>query len=121
MADSISATQQFRAVAYLRWRLFANGFRRKGGTGELVARIIVFPFAAVFVIGPVIGASVGAYAAVSRGHAEFLTGIFWAIFALQILVSINLSPPGLSFDPESLIRFPLSFPATSPSASSWAA
>jgi ABC-2 type transport system permease protein len=108
--DRIPAASQFRAVAWLRWRLFANGFRRKGGGGELAARIIVFPIAALFVIGPVAGATLGAYAAVSNGHIELLTAIFWGVFVVQILVSINISQPGLSFDPESLIRFPLSFP-----------
>jgi len=105
----IPASQQFAAVAWLRWRLFANGFRRKGSTGELVARIIVFPFAAMFVIGPVAGASILAYIATSNYSLEYLAGIFWGIFALQIIVSINISAPGLSFDPESLIRFPLNY------------
>ena len=109
-STSISASQQFSAVAWLRWRLFANGFRRKGGTGELVARIIVFPVAALFVIGPVVGATTSAYFATSGGHLEYLTGIFWGIFVIQILVSVNISPPGLSFDPDSLIRYPLAFP-----------
>jgi ABC-2 type transport system permease protein len=108
--DPISAAQQFRAVAWLRWRLFANGFRRKGGTGEIVARIIVLPFAAVFVVLPVLGAGFGAYSAAHSDRLVYLTAIFWGIFALQILVSINISPPGLSFDPESLIRYPLAFP-----------
>ena len=106
----IPASKQFAAVAWLRWRLFANGFRRKGGTGELVARIIVFPIGTLFVVGPVAGASVSAYFATSTGHLDILTGIFWGIFVLQVLVSINISPPGLSFDPESLIRYPLAFP-----------
>ena len=105
----ISASQQFGAVAWLRWRLFVNGFRRKGGTGELVARVIVFPFATLFVLGPVAGASLGAWAAAANGHLEYLAGIFWGIFLLQILVSINIAPPGLNFDPESLIRYPLEF------------
>ena len=105
----ISAAQQFKAIAWLRWRLFVNGFRRKGGTGELVARIIVFPFAALFLIGPVAGASIGSYALTAKGSIPFLSGVFWAIFVLQIVVSINISPPGLSFDPESLIRYPLTF------------
>ena len=105
----IPASQQFKAIAWLRWRLFVNGFRRKGGTGELVARIIVFPFAALFVIGPLTGALIGSYYVTSKGHLGVLTAIFWGIFALQILVSINISQPGLSFDPESLIRFPLAF------------
>ncbi len=110
MPNSISASQQFGAIAYLRWRLFRNGFRRKGGTGELVARIIVFPFALLFVLGPVAGSIATAYLAASQHHLEYLSGIFWSIFAIQIIVSINISAPGLSFDPESLIRFPLSFP-----------
>ena len=106
----ISAGQQFRAIAFLRWRLFANGFRRKGGAGELVARIIVFPVAVIFVLAPSVGAGFGGYAAVHYGKLDLLSVIFWGVTLLQIFVSINLSPPGLSFNPESLIRFPVSFP-----------
>ncbi len=106
----ISATQQFKAIAYLRWRLFANGFRRKGGKGEFVARIIAVPFAFSILFGIVSGAAAAAYAAASIGHLEYLAALFWAVFALQIVLSINIAPPGLSFDPASLIRFPLSFP-----------
>ncbi len=105
----ISATRQFKAIAYLRWRLFANGFRRKGGTGELVARIVVFPVAIILLLAIISGAGGAAYAAAAKGHLELLTAVFWGIFALQIVVSINISSPGLSFDPASLIRFPLNF------------
>ncbi len=105
----ISAAQQFRAIAYLRWRLFVNGFRRKGGAGELVARILVYPIGLLFVIGPALGAGFSAYGAVAYHHFDLLAVIFWAITLLQIFVSINLSAPGLSFDPEALIRFPLTF------------
>ena len=93
----IPASAQFGAVAWLRWRLFANGFRRKGGTGELVARIIVFPVALLFIVGPTVGAVTAAYFATSRHNLEYLTGIFWGIFVLQILISVNISAPGLSF------------------------
>src|ERR1700736_403839 len=34
----------------------------------------------------------------------------WAIFAVWMLVVLNISPPGLSFDINTIIRFPLSFP-----------
>ena len=112
--NPISAGQQFRAVAYLRWRLFRNGFRRKGGKGELFARIIVYPFALVMLLGPVLAAFALSYEAASftRGHQnlELMVLIFWGIFLLQLLVSVNISPPGLSFDPEALIRFPVTFP-----------
>ena len=52
----IPASQQFAAIAYLRWRLFANSFRRKGGAGELVARLIVYPIGFGFLVGPTVGA-----------------------------------------------------------------
>ena len=106
----IPASAQFGAVAWLRWRLFANGFRRKGGVGELIARIIVFPVALLFVVGPTVGAATAAYFATTKGNLEYLAGIFWGIFLVQVLVSINISAPGLSFSPESLIRYPVSFP-----------
>ncbi len=106
----IPASQQFAAIAYLRWRLFANSFRRKGGKGELVARLIVYPIGLLFLFGPTIGAGAGAWAFVHYGRLNGLGVIYWAVTVLQIFVSINLSPQGLSFDSESLIRFPVTFP-----------
>jgi ABC-2 type transport system permease protein len=106
----ISAKQQFSAIAYLRWRLFVNAFRRKGGAGELVARIIVYPIGFGFLLGPTLGCGFGAWAMVSDGHVALLSALFWGVTLLQIFVSINISQPGLSFDPESLIRFPVTFP-----------
>lgn len=106
----IPASTHFRAVALLRWQLFRNGFRRKGGKGELIARIIVWPIALLFLLGPVAGAFFTSYFAAQKGRLDLILPIFTVIFLLQLVVSINISPPGLSFDPESLIRFPLSFP-----------
>ncbi len=106
----ISATQQFRAVAELRWRLFRNGFRRKGSKGELAARVVVLPLAGLLLLTPVAACFGLAYAAVRSGRVEALEAIFTGVFALQMLVSLQISPPALSFTPESLIRFPLSFP-----------
>ncbi len=107
---AISAAEQFKAIAYLRWRLFVNGFRRKGGTGELVARIIALPFVLILLFGIMSGSFGAGYFAATKNHLEFIAGVFWAVFALQIVLSINISPPGLSFDPAALIRFPLNFP-----------
>jgi ABC-2 type transport system permease protein len=107
LAAPISARQQFQAIAWLRWRLFVNGFRRKGGAGELIARIIAYPFFALFVIGPAFGAAAASWFAIRDHHPDLLPGLFTGLFALQIVVSINLQPAGLSFDPESLIRFPV--------------
>ncbi len=110
LGASISAAQQFGAVAELRWRLFRNGFRRKGNKGELVARVVVLPLAGLLLLAPVATCFGLSYAAVRSGRVETLEVIFTAVFVLQMLVSIQISPPQLSFTPESLIRFPLSFP-----------
>ena len=107
--SSITASQQFRAIAYLRWRLFANSFRRKGGKDEIFAKIVVYPVFALFIVGPALGAGFGAWGAIHNGTPEFIPLIFLGVFILQVLVSINISAPGLNFDPESLIRFPLNF------------
>ena len=104
----IPAARHFKAIAYLRWCIFRNGFRRKGGKGELAARILIYPIGIAMLILPVVGAFAGTYYAASSSRLTLLPLIFSIIFVLQILVSINLAPPGLSFDPQSLIRFPLS-------------
>jgi ABC-2 type transport system permease protein len=101
---------QFAALAKLRWHIFRNAFRRKGGGGELAARIILFPIIGIVAFGPIIGAGYGAFFLVSSGRIAMLPILTWAIFALWMLVVLNIAPPGLSFDINTIIRFPLSFP-----------
>src|SRR5271167_3553641 len=100
---------QFAALAKLRWCIFRNAFRRKGGGGELAARIIIFPLLGLLAFGPVVGSGFGAFYLVSSGHIAMFPILTWAIFALWLLVLLNISPPGLSFDVNTIIRFPLSF------------
>jgi ABC-2 type transport system permease protein len=101
---------QFRALAQLRWCIFRNAFRRKGGAGELAARFIFFPIIGIIAIGPIAGAGFAGYYLISSGKLAILPALTWAIFALWQLVVLNISPPGLSFDINSIIRFPISFP-----------
>src|SRR5579862_5579430 len=100
---------QFAALAKLRWCIFRNSFRRKGGAGEVVARIIFFPIIGFFAFGPILGAGFSAYLFVSRGSIFMLSFLTWGLFALWLLVLLNISPPGLSFDINTILRFPLSF------------
>src|SRR5882757_9048224 len=101
---------QFAALAKLRWCIFRNAFRHKGGGGELVARIILFPIISIVALGPIFGSGFAAYLMVSSGRIANLPLLTWAIFFIWMLVVLNISPPGLSFDINSIIRFPLSFP-----------
>jgi ABC-2 type transport system permease protein len=101
---------QFAALAYLRWCLFRNSFRRKGGVGELVSRILFFPIIGIIAFGPIVGCGFAAYYIVSSGHLNMLPVLTWGIFLLWQLVSINIAQPNLSFDINIILRFPLSFP-----------
>jgi ABC-2 type transport system permease protein len=98
---------QYAAVAWLRWRIFLNQFRRKGGVGELVARLLVLPFAAAILIGPTVLAGFLAGYFASSGHMERIAWILWGAFFFCQLLNIQLGQPGTTFDPTQLIRFPL--------------
>jgi ABC-2 type transport system permease protein len=99
--------QQFRAIAWLRWRILANSFRRKGSTSELVGIIIVYPLFGILVLAFVFGAGTGAYFIAAKGILPRLSLLLWGIFILCQLLNIQLGQPGTTFDPTQLIRFPL--------------
>ena len=107
---SAQSRAQFAALAQLRWCIFRNAFRRKGGAGELAARLIFLPLLGIAAFGPIVGAGYSAYALTSNDRLVVIPILTWAIFALWMLVLLNISPPGLSFDINTIIRFPLSFP-----------
>jgi ABC-2 type transport system permease protein len=98
---------QFVAIARLRWHMLINGFRRKGGKGELVGRILIYPLLWVLAFGPSFAAGFGAFTFTYRGHLERIAWLLWGTFALCQLININLGQPGSTFDPGQLIRFPL--------------
>ena len=101
------ATEQMRAIVWLRWRILANGFRRKGGAGELVARILLFPLFAILALLPTLGAGTLAWYCASAHQLDRLVWVLWGAVALTQLVNINLGQPGTTFDPVELIRFPM--------------
>ena len=123
-ARDIPVSAQLLAVAWLRWRIFINStFRRRivgAGSGRQVAglvlaifvRIIVWPFFALMVIGPIGGSGFLAWAAISGNHPQRLPPLLAAITLLWLFVNINgqnVAAVASNFDPSSLARFPLRF------------
>jgi ABC-2 type transport system permease protein len=118
-AGDIPMRTQLLAVAWLRWRIFVNStFRRrtKGSAASLVlailVRIIVWPFLALMVVGPVGGSGFLAWAAIADNHPQRLASLLAGIMLLWLFVNINGQNAAAalsSFDPSSLIRFPLRF------------
>jgi ABC-2 type transport system permease protein len=104
-----SAGRHFHSIAWLRWRLFVNSFRRKGGKAELVARVILFPFVALVAAGPILGAGVGGYYAVHAHAAWGLSLLTWGVFAAWVFVTTATTLQPSSVDLTLLLRFPMRF------------
>lgn len=105
--SSAQARAQFSAIAWLRWRILVNGFRRKGSKSELVGIIIVYPLFAFLILSLVFGAGILAWALAAKGYLPRLSWVLWGIFVICQLLNIQLGQPGTTFDPTQLIRFPL--------------
>jgi ABC-2 type transport system permease protein len=101
---------QFQAIAELRWRMLCNGLRRKGGGGEMAARILGYPLLAGMALGPSAGVYIGAYLFTLHRHLGHIAWLLWGTFGLCQLLNIQLGQPGSTFDPTQLIRFPLRMP-----------
>ena len=101
------AVEQLKAIAWLRWRIVANGFRRKGGAGELIGRILLAPVLAAFALLPTGGAGVLAWYFVRQGELDHIGWVLWGTFLTSQLLNVNLGQPGTTFDPLELIRFPM--------------
>jgi len=102
---------QLAAVAWLRWRLFLNAFRRnnkKRSVASLIVlmllRIVGWAVIACFLVGPVVGTGFAAYYAPAR-----LGTILWSIFTIHLFISVNVMPGTVGFDLTTLLRFPISF------------
>jgi ABC-2 type transport system permease protein len=117
----IPASTQLLAVAWLRWRIFVNGMFRKRPKGKrqivglvfaTLLRLIVWPMLALIVVGPVAASGLFAWMAISQGHPQSLASLLLGIALLWQFVSINglsIAATIPSFDPASLVRFPLRF------------
>jgi ABC-2 type transport system permease protein len=105
--SAIQTRSQFAAIAWLRWRITVNSFRRKGGAGELVGRIFIYLISAAVTASIVGGAGMAAYYFAGNGQLVRISWLLWGIFILCQLLNIQLGQPGTTFDPTQLIRFPL--------------
>jgi ABC-2 type transport system permease protein len=99
---------QFAAIAWLRWRMMLNGFRRKGGTGELIGRILIYPFLAGMAFGPSVLVAFAAFYFTHGARLDHIAWLLWGTFAYCQVLNIQLGQQGSTFDPTELIRFPLS-------------
>ena len=116
----ISATTQLLAIAWLRWRMFANGFVRRSNTPRQVTglvftillRLLIWPIFAMMAIGPAVACGFLAWSAIAHRHPERLVTLLAGVAILWQFVAVNgvsMAATLATFDPASLLRFPLRF------------
>ena len=108
-ALSASARAQYAAMAALRWHMFVNGLRSKGGAFELGARTVSFVVYAFMglALGTIMGA--GAFALASNEKWQFLPAVFWVACILWQVGPVMLASFQEQFDLGILLRFPVRF------------
>lgn len=115
-----SASVQLGAVAWLRWRIFINGLRsrnsgRRNAAGILLAillRLLLWPIFAVWIVGPVAASGYVAWTAVANHQPMWLLALMTGIGLLWQFIAAsgsNIAASMPTFDPASLLRFPLPF------------
>jgi ABC-2 type transport system permease protein len=100
---------QLRAIAWLRWRLFANGLRSKRAKLELFSQVIV---SIAFAIGGLGGMAFMAgmtFFILEKGKPELLAILLWIIFFFWQLFPIMATAFTNNPDSSELLRFPLSY------------
>jgi ABC-2 type transport system permease protein len=102
---------QLAAIAWLRWRMFANSLRTTRGKVEVVSRVIMSIFFTVGGLGGTVGCGFGAWYFVSHDKAEFLAAMFWAVFVFWQVFPIMSTAFTNNPDSSELLRFPLSYRA----------
>lgn len=102
---------QLAAIAWLRWRMFANSLRTTRGKAEVISRVLMTVFFTVGGLGGSFGSAVGAWYFVSQGKPEMLAVMFWAVFLFWQLFPIMSTAFTNNPDSGDLLRFPLGYRA----------
>jgi ABC-2 type transport system permease protein len=103
------ARAQYKALARLRWQMFANGLRSNKGVLELGAR--TFGMIIYALMGLALGAGMGVvtYFLASGGKWRYLPVLFWVLTFLWQMIPVMLASFQEQFDLGILLRFPLRF------------
>ena len=109
VTSTLQITDQLKTIAWLRWRLFANGLRSTRGAMELTSQILLSFLFAMAGIGGALGMCFAAYFLLSHGKPELLAIPLWMIFffwqGFPVMATAFTNNP----DSTDLLRYPLNY------------
>jgi ABC-2 type transport system permease protein len=108
---TIRPRAQLAAIAWLRWRMFANSLRTTRGKAEVISRVLMTVFFTVGGFGGTVASAFGAWYFVSQGKPEMLAVMFWAVFLFWQLFPVMSTAFTNNPDSGDLLRFPLGYRA----------
>jgi ABC-2 type transport system permease protein len=109
LAAGLSAGEQLKLIAQLRWRLLVNSLRTLRGRLELVARVLASLTLAGMVVGIAFALAAGSFYAVRTEKYWLLSLMLWLVFLIWQLYPLLVAAATTQFDFRNLLRFPLRF------------
>ncbi len=104
-----SGRGQVAAIVGARWRTFVHSLGTVRGRVEVVSRVLIGLFFALFAVGGAFGMAAGAWAFARQGRLEWLTLLLWPVFLFWQLFPVLTSAFAQTLDSSDLLRFPLSY------------
>ncbi len=103
------ARGQVAAIVRARWQTFVHSLSTVRGRVEVVSRIFIGLFFAVFAVGGAFGMAAGAWVVARQGRLEWLSVLLWPVFLFWQLFPIMTAAFAQALDSTDLLRFPLSY------------
>ncbi len=111
MADVVQmpgVLEQLKLIGRLRWQLMRNGLRHKNSRWDLIGIILAGAMSGLLVLGLCFAFYAGGHELIRKGHASWLSLLFWGIFMWWQVVPIFSAGFCANFEFRNLLRFPLS-------------
>lgn len=111
MTAIVNERAQFAAIAALRWRLFVNSLRSKGGRVEFGSRIVAASIYSLGGLGAAVGLGFSAFSFVAHNVPGLLAVLLWPVFISWQVLPVMISSFSDNIELSGLLRFPLTYRA----------
>jgi ABC-2 type transport system permease protein len=105
----INVSDQYRAVAQMRWRMFLNSLRTRRGSFELGARVVMQLFFALIGLGIGLGLGFAAWQMATHSSLRMLAVLLWPVLIAWQIIPVTIASFQENADLSILLRFPVGF------------